>query len=149
MKTALILIPLLILAGLLWIRLAPSDPARWHIDPLTAPIPIGNGWLVRAGVEEPPRIPLPPEAVLTALDRIALATPRTTRLAGSPAEGRITYVTRSRLMGFPDYTTITALPDGEGGSLPVLYARQRFGARDMEVNRARVEDWLTRLASGD
>ncbi|MCC5974853.1 MAG: DUF1499 domain-containing protein [Rubellimicrobium sp.] len=147
----ILLLVLLIVGGLLWIRLAPSDPERWHIDPLAAPLPVGNGWLVRPGADnaEPPQIALPPEATLVALDRIALATPRTTRLAGSPAEGRITYVTRSRLMGYPDYTTIAALPDGEGGSFPVLYARQRFGSRDQDVNRARIEDWLTRLAAGE
>lgn len=151
MRLSLILLLVLLAGALLWIRLAPSDPERWHTDPLTAPIPVGNGWLVRPGADnaEPPPIPLPPAATLAALDRIALATPRTTRLAGSPAEGRITYVTRSRLMGYPDYTTIAALPDGEGGTLPVLYARQRFGNRDHDVNRARVEDWLARLAAGE
>jgi hypothetical protein len=47
-------------------------------------------------------------AALARLDEIALATPRTTRLAGSPDEGRITWITRSALWGFPDYTTAQA-----------------------------------------
>ena len=36
MKTALILLALLVVAGAAWVRLAPSDPARWHVDPAGA-----------------------------------------------------------------------------------------------------------------
>ena len=71
------------------------------------------------------------------IDAIARATPRTTVLAGSVAEGRITYVTRSRLWGFPDYTTVE-----RSGDRITLFGRLRFGRGDMGVNRARIEGWL-------
>jgi uncharacterized protein (DUF1499 family) len=146
MKTLLMAALVALAAGLVFIRFAPSDPRDWHVDPLAATMPDGNGWLVRTqgGNAPAPVVQAAPEAVLAALDAIAVATPRTIRVAGSVAEGRITYVTRSRLMGYPDYTTVT-VQEGTEGNAVILYARQRFGGFDHGVNRARVEAWLTAL----
>jgi uncharacterized protein (DUF1499 family) len=98
------------------------------------------------GNAAPPAFAATPEEVLAALDAIARATPRTRVLAGSVAEGKITYVTRSAFWGFPDYTTVLAVPV-EGGAAPVIWARQRYGRGDLGVNRARVERWLAALAA--
>jgi hypothetical protein len=122
------------------VRLAPSDPARWHVAPLadgpwdevkpatgaaTLRLSLGRG---------------APADLLARLDAVAMATPRTLRLAGSVAEGRITWITRSALWGFPDYTTAEAREDGL-----YIHARLRFGSDDMGVNAARLRDWLSRL----
>jgi hypothetical protein len=121
----------LIAAFALYVRLAPSDPARWHKAPPDLPVGDSAGLnsfvAVRGGDRE----------ILERLIQIAKATPRTERLAGSADEGMITLVTRSRLWGFPDYTTIRL----QGQTLTV-YVRARFGQGDMGVNRARVEGWL-------
>ena len=120
-----------------YVRLAPSDPARWHVMPEAAgpagEVQSGEGWaslrLAGDGAD-----------LLARLDAVAMATPRTTRLAGSVAEGRITWVTRSALWGFPDYTTAEAGSDGVA-----VMARLRFGGSDLGVNAARLRDWLARL----
>lgn len=123
-----------------YVRLAPSDPARWHVAPAVAgpwgEVVAGEG---RASLRLPPDRG-EPRALLARLDAVALATPRTARLAGNVEEGRITWITRSALWGFPDYTTAEARPDG----LYVL-ARLRFGRGDLGVNAARLKDWLARL----
>jgi hypothetical protein len=85
---------------------------------------------------------------VAAFDRVAMAEPRTSRLAGSPEEGRITYVSRSRVWGFPDYTTVGTVPDGEGVWL-VIYARARFGREDFGVNADRVGRWLSAIPGYD
>ncbi len=85
------------------------------------------------------------QTLLARLDAIALATPRTKRLAGSPAEGRITWITRSVLWGFPDYTTAEARPEGSATTLTVI-ARHRFGHQDLGVNARRLQDWRAALA---
>jgi uncharacterized protein (DUF1499 family) len=142
-----IVVLLVAVGGLMaYIRLAPSDPARWHVDPAGAPVPTMNGWLLRDGDGNAPSpvFASGPAEVLAALDAVALATPRTVRLAGSPEEGRITWVTRTRLMGYPDYTTAAAVAGVDGTRL-VVFARQRFGSGDWGVNRARIEDWLSRI----
>jgi uncharacterized protein (DUF1499 family) len=123
--------------GIAWVRLAPSDPGRWHVDPATGASGPGSH-----AARVP--VPLPPAAALAALDAVAMAEPRTARLAGSADEGRITWVSRSRVFGFPDYTTAAAVPDGDGTSL-VIYARLRFGWSDLGVNAARVTRWLAAL----
>lgn len=125
-------IVLLVFAGLAWIRLAPSDPAVWHVDPqVTADQDLAGG--VRR------RIPAQ-DGTFEALDRIVLATPRTEVLEGSVEDGKVTYITRSQWMGFPDYTTVM-----RNENVLELHARLRFGQSDMGVNKARVDGWLAQL----
>ena len=123
---------LIVVGGLAWVRLAPSDPTVWHVDPkVTAEQDLAGG--VRR------RIPAK-DGTFAALERIILATPRTEVLAGSVEEGKVTYITRSQWMGFPDYTTVM-----RNDSVLELHARLRFGQSDMGVNKARVDGWLARL----
>lgn len=124
-----------------WVRLAPSDPARWHTDPAQGEAG-DNSHVAKAF------LPLPPAEALAAFDTVAMAEPRTRRLAGSVEEGRITYVSRSALWGFPDYTTVAAEP-GEGGSWLVIHARARFGQSDLGVNAARTGRWLAAIPGYD
>lgn len=132
---------LLVGLGLMaYVRLAPLDPARWHVDVAAAFPQAGAEITVMTGGAV---MVLPGDAaVLAALDRVAMATPRTVRVAGSVAEGRITWVTRSRLWGFPDYTTAQVGPQGV-----VVYARLRFGNGDMGVNAARLTAWRDAVAA--
>ncbi|MFP7571517.1 DUF1499 domain-containing protein [Marivita sp. S2033] len=123
---------LIVVAGLAWIRLAPSDPAVWHVDPK-----VTSDQDLAGGVRR--RIPAT-DTTFQELDRIILATPRTEVLAGSVDDGMVTYVTRSQWMGFPDYTTVMKDED-----VLKLYARLRFGQSDMGVNRERVDGWLQML----
>lgn len=125
-------VPAVAVLGLGYIRLAPADPARWHVAPqITGSRDSRSGVLrvVETGADG-----------LARLDAVARATPRTRVLAGAVAEGMITYVTRSKLFGFPDYTTV--LRDGDNLK---IQARQRFGRSDFGVNRARVDGWIDAL----
>ncbi|WP_343115765.1 DUF1499 domain-containing protein [Ostreiculturibacter nitratireducens] len=156
MKTALLLIAVGLLAFMAvvmaYVRLAPSDPARWHrpIHPAGSVFTPGFGEPTRVFKKEGGawgymvRLSEPPETVLERLDLIALGTPRTRRIAGSPEEGMVTWVTRSALWGFPDYTTAQALSARDGTQL-FLEARQRFGSEDFGVNEARLRAWLAAL----
>jgi Protein of unknown function (DUF1499) len=133
--------------GLLaYIRLAPSDPAVWHVSSLTA-AEVGQGPCVASikAVKGGARVAClstdSPETLLSRLDQTALATHRTTRLAGTPQSGRITWVTRTALIGYPDYTTAEATITPSGTRLDI-YARQRFGREDFGVNAARLTAWL-------
>lgn len=130
LKTIVLLLAALAAAGMAWIRLAPDDPERWHVtsDVSDTGHASGENWHVyrEAGASE---------ARLQELDDALSALPRTKRLAGSVAEGKVTFVTRSKLMGFPDYTTISLTDDGQ---VLEVFARSRYGASDLGVNRARV-----------
>nr|WP_295315069.1 DUF1499 domain-containing protein [Roseobacter sp.] len=117
---------LLVLAGLAWVRLAPHDTARWH-QPLrydqNTDFSGGAFRVAEAG----------PDALQRA-DQHMRALDRTVVLAGSVEEGRVTYVTRSKVFGFPDYTTIE-VRDGHIRA----WGRLRFGTSDLGVNRDRLE----------
>lgn len=130
-------------ALLVWIRLAPDDGTRWHV---AVPPLAGESEAAPPSLSEVPGgavafVPgADPAALLARVADVAAASPRTRVLAGSVAEGRITFVARSALWGFPDYITAEATPLGVR-----LWSRQRYGSRDMGVNLARLTDWLARL----
>jgi uncharacterized protein (DUF1499 family) len=121
------------LAGMAWVRLAPTDPARWHVDPLAVADPATPNF-ARLSLD----LAAPPAEAATRVEAAMLALPRTERIAGSAAEGWMTFRTRSRLMGYPDFTSIRILPEGEGARV-VAFARSRFGYSDLGVNAARLE----------
>ena len=124
----------LIAAFVLYVRLAPSDPARWHKAPPDLPLGDSAGLNSFVAVRDGDR------AILERLIQIAEAAPRTERFAGSADEGLITFITRTRLWGFPDYTT--AQVQGEG---LVIFARLRFGSSDLGVNAKRLRQWIAQL----
>ncbi|WP_299875173.1 DUF1499 domain-containing protein [uncultured Sulfitobacter sp.] len=126
------------------VRLSPMDAQKWHNPKLPVMGPgeypgkdrfVGQYVLDGSG-----------EAVLQQVHDTALATPRTRVLAGSPAEGKITYVTRTKVMGFPDVTTVTLTQiPATGKSTLQIFARLRYGKADLGVNKARVRDWVKRV----
>jgi len=126
-------------------RLAPTDPARWHIDPGTVAVTDCTQIATENGATRVSCLrPEDPATLLAKLDGIALATPRTVRLAGSAETGRITWTTRSLIWGFPDFTTVAATAVPEGTRLDIL-ARQRWGRDDMGVNAKRLTAWMQNL----
>ena len=129
----------------LWIRLAPSDPALWHVaiaDQTPAkPGPCADQIRTQAnGARATCLLADDPATVLARLGAAASTTARTTQLAAT--DGMTTWITRSPLMGFPDYTTAQVRADPHGTRLDI-HARQRFGASDLGVNTARLKMWLT------
>ena len=141
-------------AGMIYVRVAPLDAGTWHVDPVTAPTPeTPNSFRVRApgataGAEEmvSPIYAVPPAELMAAFDRMALAQPRTERLAGTPdGQDFVTCVQRTALVAYPDYVSVRAVPVGEGQSALVILSRSRFGKSDLGVNRARVTQWLGAL----
>jgi len=138
------------LAGAAFIRLAPSDPARWHVDPVTVEKPAFPGYaLMRPNDGDPasPVFRVPPERLMAEIDAIAMSAPRVTRLAGSVDAGHVTYVVRSRVMGFPDYVSVRVLPVADDAAQLAVFSRLRFGYDDLSVNRSRVESWLSALTA--
>ena len=130
--------------GYVW--LAPSDPARWHEDPRLVARPARpNFYLVRmvGGDAMPHVFQMGVQDLATRLDAIARADGGKL-IGGSLASGHMTYLTRSPVMGFPDYTSVLIEPAGDG-AMVLVFARARFGHSDMGANRARTEQWLKAL----
>lgn len=125
----------LIAASFLFVRFAPSDPERWHTaiqGNTDKDFPGGALRVVAAAPDALPRA-----------DAYMRNLPRTRVISGSVDAGRVTYVTRSAVFGFPDYTTI----EYENGRLKA-YARLRFGRSDLGVNSERLQGLLAALEAG-
>ncbi len=126
MITGLLVLILVGAALILYVRVVPLEAARWH-----RPIEAASDQDLTGGAI---RVLDGDAALFGRLDNALGALPRTKVLAGSVAENRITYVTRSAFFGFPDITTIE-LRDGQIR----MFARLKFGASDLGVNRKRLE----------
>ncbi len=125
----------LVLGVLLFVRLAPTDVARWH-QPIEANVDADfAGGAIRVLTAD--------RDAFVRVHDFATALARTDVIAGSVAEGRITYRTRSKWIGFPDFTTV----EYADGTLK-MHARLRFGQSDLGVNAARLEQLMGAAQSG-
>lgn len=146
MKIALLVAVLTVVVLMAYVRLAPVDPARWHVDPL-APVFDASG-MAAFCPEQGSRYDMTgpdPATLLGEFDHQVMATPRTRRIAGSPDQGLVTWETRSAFWGFPDYVTATTFRGPDAAHLCVV-SRQRFGRKDFGVNAHRLRGWLQDMA---
>ncbi len=141
------LLLLIAVSGLVYIRLAPDDVAQVHVTPPTGATPdapvIGTGAALFVA-----DFNMRPPQMWQMVQQVILSTPRTKYLAGSAEEGMITYVTRSLVFGFPDYTTVT-VTQNEQGSRVTLFGRLRYGRSDFGVNAKRLRSWVKALKTLD
>ncbi|MCL6282982.1 DUF1499 domain-containing protein [Ruegeria sp. 2012CJ41-6] len=128
-----LLIAVVVVLG--YVRLAPSEVTEWHVAPVGDSDVNGKGSVLRV-------LRTGPDA-LKQFDAVARAGAGTKVLAGSLDEGMITYITRTKVFGFPDYTTAQ-----QQGEILRIHARLRFGRSDFGVNRKRVEAWIAQMPSG-
>lgn len=143
MQTFLILLILMMIVGLGWIRYAPTDSDDWHVDPAEVDDPGPRGYRVIG--RDAPRVPGHPDDVLEALIEIAGDEPRVRVLEGDVDEGMITWVARTKWMGFRDYVTIKATDEGSETKVSIA-SRSRYNVgSDLGVNRDRIERWLAEL----
>ena len=104
-----------------YVRLAPSDPGHWHVDPIGSSDRMSSGILAQMPAD------------LADLNAAIMSSPRVRVLAGSVQDGHITYVARSKVWGFPDYISVKQV-----GSNIAAFSRQRFGSSDHGVNARRL-----------
>ena len=124
-------------------RVMPMDAARYHIRPALAVPPSTPNFALTVGDEA---LVLPRNLADVAADvALKAASDGAVLLAGQPEDGFVTYVYRSRLMGFPDALSLTLDPTDEGGTRVQIFSRSRFGYSDLGVNAARVADWVAAL----
>lgn len=168
----LVVLLVALLAGLVYVRLAKDDPRLWHVDPLAAyPSPrpnyaltlppescLADAWrwreafanLPEAGrrIREAPVVALEADELFARLARALDAQPRSRRLVVDEAARHGTWVIRSRLVGWPDYLSLRAVPCAGGGASYAAFSRARYGHSDLGVNPRRLRD-LARLAKGE
>jgi uncharacterized protein (DUF1499 family) len=139
--------------AILGIRSLGHDVARWHVDPVTAPDPSTPNWyrVTPGGANPSPVFEVAPATLSEALERVVDDQPRTELLADDRADdgtGRVTWVQRSALFGFPDYITVEVVA-ADGGtpdrSTLAVFSRARLGQSDLGVNEKRVNQWLVAL----
>ena len=131
-----------------------ENPLDYHVDPLVlASVDHDNQFLVaprELSVAMPdmesPVFKVAPRELMRAVDQVALRQPRTELAAGAPSELWATYVQRSKYMRFPDYISVVVVGLPDGASTLAIFSQSVYGSRDLGVNKARVERWLSELS---
>ncbi len=136
----LIVLAVLTVAASAFVRFASITPSDWHVDPEEVTPPTSPNFALLAGTEAI-SVDAPALALAGRLQTIAEADGAQV-IAGSLAEGFVTYVIRTRLMGYPDFVTLKLVPEGETTRMHI-FSRARYGESDLGVNTARVQRWLT------
>ncbi|QBX99971.1 DUF1499 domain-containing protein [Rhodophyticola sp. CCM32] len=126
-----------------FMRLAPMPPEIWHLDPAEVTSPETPNFVLMRG-DEAPIFDGTVDGLAAMLDVIARGD-GARLIAGSVAEGHMTYVQRTRLMGYPDAISIRVRDMGGGRVAVDIFCRSRFGYSDMGVNERRVNRWLAAL----
>jgi uncharacterized protein (DUF1499 family) len=141
---ALLAVPVVSIA---YIRLAPIKSGIWHIDPAEFDAStVKNAYLLGANSMKPaPKFPVSAKVLAEIFHQMALAQHNVNHIAGDPENGWMTYVQRSRVIGFPDFITVRIDPLAENRSSLTILSRSRFGQNDLGVNKARVMRFLKRL----
>jgi len=155
-----ILIPVLVLAVVgtgasIGIRSAEVKPSDWHVDPTTAPSTGNPNWYRLTPDSAPadrdaerdgsaPVFDVDTAKLAAAFDAVALGDDRVEVLAGSAADGYVTYVQRSALFGFPDFVSVKFV-DVDGGSSLSIFSRSKYGKSDLNVNEKRVTRWMAAI----
>jgi len=141
------LLLMIVLSAFIYIRMAPHDLTRVHVTPPVGAKPaaplIGQGSALFLE-----NLNTPTDKIWPQLVEIILSSPRTTQIAGSQKEGMMTFVSRSLVFGFPDYTTVLVAKNGQGSSVS-LFGRLRFGRSDFGVNAERVGGWVQAIKALD
>ncbi len=128
-------------AGLaIYVRVASVDAADWHVDPEEVTPPATPNFVLLAG-STAVQIDAEPSVVAERIDAVAEAEGAVV-LAGTTDEGFVTFVVRSRIMGYPDFISLRLVAQ-DGGTRLHIFSRSRYGQSDLGVNAARVQRWLT------
>ncbi|WP_170133857.1 DUF1499 domain-containing protein [Palleronia aestuarii] len=122
-----------------WARSLALPVDRYHVSGPSKPSgdhPFTGGFHAVRDIDADP-------GAFDRLVEVADAAPRTERLAGSPGAGHVSFVTRSRVFGFPDITNIW-----RDGDLLQIRGHLVVGKSDMGVNERRIRGWLDAAGIG-
>lgn len=125
----------LAIAGLIFVRTASHDPARWHVDPATVTEVDSMNQYRRSEV-----LPASPDDVAAALSDVLDGEV----LAGDLDVGFATFVIRTPLVGYPDYVSVRVAAEDDQTKV-TIFSRSRFGRSDMGANKARVDAMFLKL----
>lgn len=139
----------LVIAALSFFRLYPVDTKAMNVDPFGVQPPNKPNYYITS-LEEG-TFDIPAEELVEKLRTVLAKTARTNRISRNyyPADSDefygATFVTRTRLMGYPDYTSIKVVKTSPTTSQMMMFGRARFGYSDLGVNKQRILGWLAAL----
>lgn len=144
MKPKMTVLYMLILAAVLvlaYIRFAPSKPAIWALDSVSASS-TGKPNEYRLTGDKAPIFDMPKQDLFALVDGFIRHRKRVNLLAENADTLEATYIQRSMIMGYPDYISIKISSVNANRSRLEVYSRSRFGHSDLGVNKRRIDQWI-------
>ena len=131
---------------------AEGLPTPPFIDPAQIVRPASPNTALAApqGFRPPPDIvtpayPVTAERLFATIRETAAGQVRTWPAALYPDRLQAHYVTRSKVLNFPDLIMVQVVRETPDSSGLIVYSRSVYGQSDLGVNRKRVEAWLAAL----
>jgi uncharacterized protein (DUF1499 family) len=125
------------------IRLWPNDHTRYIVDAFTQPAPTTPNFYFSTDTEG--ALNVPATQLGEVISKMVKDNPRTTLINMSNDGLSQTYMNRTRLLGFPDYISISIRAVSTNSAQIKIFSRSRFGYSDLGVNQRRVQQWLSAL----
>jgi len=82
-----------------------------------------------------------------AWDHVIQSQPRMETLAANQTEHTFQYVQRSLILRFPDIINVALIPINDKQSTLAIYSTAIYGYYDFDVNKKRLQNWLTELSN--
>jgi uncharacterized protein (DUF1499 family) len=128
-------------------RFLPVDASKFHTDPFVADRPNKPNYYI--STDEEGLFDIPAIELINAFEQYTNQVARTKVLKRDDSEGYlVTYISRSMVMGFPDFISVKIVETSPTTSQIKMISRSRFGYSDLGVNRARVKLWIAALRQG-
>ena len=138
---------MIIIIVLCYIRFSKPNESNWHVDPeLVSQNDLRNSFLNNSKRSNFFYYAVPVKELYLKLHEISEAD-KCQRVFGNIDEGLITFVCRSRFLGFPDYVSISLKEHETRKSSLSVFSRSRFGVYDFGKNKKRMKKWLRQLES--
>ncbi len=132
---------ILLVAAMLYFRLAPIDQSAYIKSAKTAPSD-GQPHEYRLAGEAAPVFALPAPELAGIVDEYIKSRPRTRQIGGYAKDLQAVYEVRSLLFGFPDFVSVDIDAVDENHARLNIFSRSHYGRSDLGANKKRVEAWI-------
>tara|TARA_R110002124_G_scaffold99650_6_gene245808 strand:- start:830 stop:1279 length:450 start_codon:yes stop_codon:yes gene_type:complete len=143
MMTAILILLGLVAVGTTAVRVWPVDSRTYVIDAFDVRQPKSPNFYI--STDEEGQFSLPAMDVALQIQAMVKEMPRTNMLFISDDKLSQTYVSRTLLMGYPDYISVSIRAVSPNSTTIKIFSRSRFGKSDLGVNQRRVHQWLRAL----
>ena len=143
-QLVILVVILCIISVLAYIRFAPNNPKKWHVNPSSAET-TGKPNEFRLANDSALIYDISALELSKLVGEFIESQEHGKILAQSTDKTHTTYIQRSKLIGYPDYISVEITAKGNNQSKIEILSRSRFGYSDLGVNKKRINNLIAAI----